>query len=347
MDLRKLLSPARTRVLVGLMALVVLLGAGWVVHDRMTGLPDDAALRYDGHVVTKSELDRRADTLNALYGIAKPTDAAARGDFQRDIAKSVAVSLILDKAARDRHISISEKSARDTLASMLAAQLGPEPRRAFEQLLTEFGVSEGDILGEIRRQQAIAQLFKSVTQKTVDGVSVADAQARYDADPAAFARPERRKIANIVVAERSEARRLLARARAGDGFAALAREMSLDDATRAKGGLLGVVTANDLDVTYSKAAFRVEAGDFFGPVQTAYGWNVGAVLQVLPGRALPFSKVQADALDVVRSERALTTWREWLARQIKDAEVEYADDYRPEHPDEPPAEVGPSTGGVR
>lgn len=341
---RDLLAAPWRRVVAAAVAVLVVAGGSLLVHQRLTALPDDAVLRYDDQVVTKADLKEHVDTLNALYGISKPEDGDALDDFNRDVAKSVAVSLILDRAAEDEDIVISEKSARDTLASMLEAQLGPDPQKAFQDLLTEFGVSEADILEEISRQQAIARLFKTVTQDAVEKVTAEDAKALYEQNPSAFQVPEKRKIANIVVATRPEAQRLLASIRKGTPFASLARTRSLDDATRDKGGLLGTVGAADLEKTYAAAAFEARKGAAFGPVQTAYGWNVGIVTAILPAQQQPYDVVAADALDAVRSERAMETWRSWLADRIKDADVEYADAYLPAHPDEPPAEATPATG---
>lgn len=339
---RELLSAPWRRVVAALVAIAVVAGASLLVHQRLTALPGDAVLRYGDQVVTKADLKEHVDTLNALYGISKPEESDALDEFNRDVAKSVAVALVLDRAAKDEDIVISEKSARDTLTSMIDAQLGADPQKAFQDLLTEFGVSEGDILQEVRRQQAIARLFKAVTQDAVDAVTPEDAKAFYDEDPGAFAVPEQRKIANIVVASRGEAQQVLAAIRRGATFASLARTRSLDDATRAKGGLLGTVGAADLDETYAAAAFAAHEGATFGPVQTAYGWNVGIVHDVVAARQQAYGAVAADALDAVRSERAMKAWRAWLADRIKDADIEYAEAYLPAHPDEPPVEATPA-----
>lgn len=341
---REVLSTPRRRVVAALVALLVVAGGVLLVQQRLTGLPDDAVLRYDDEVVTKADLEEHLDTLDALYGVSEPEDGKAQDEFNRDVAKSVAVALILDRAAKDEDVVISEKAARDTLSSMIDTQLGPNPQKAFQDLLTKYGVSEDDILREIRRQQAIARLFKLVTQDTVDEVTAKDAEALYEKDPGAFEVPERRKIANIVVATRGQARAVLSALRKGASFRALARTRSLDDATRDKGGLLGTVPASQLEEGYAKAAFAARKGTVFGPVQTAYGWNVGMVLDVVAARQPSYRAVADDALDAVRSERAMKTWRSWLADRIEDADVEYADAYRPAHPDEPPVEATPAQG---
>ncbi|HSV40025.1 MAG TPA: peptidyl-prolyl cis-trans isomerase [Nocardioidaceae bacterium] len=317
-----------------LAALAVVLGA-----RQLGGLPAEAAFEYDGKVVTEAELERHIDTLSALYGIQEPAADDAHDRFRRDIAKAVAVSMILDDAARAQDIVISDKSARDTLADMIEGQLGSE--QAFTELLSKFTVSEEDILGEVKRQQAVARLFQDRTSHAVGDLTPTDIRAYYEQDPSKFATPERRTLRNIVVTSRAEAAGLLEQLRRGAKFAALARQTSMDDATRDKGGLLGSVTSSELDPAYADAAFAAAEGTSYGPVQTRFGWNVGLVVAALPGHEGSFAEVEEQVTDALRSERALEAWREWLAGQIREADVEYAAAYLPSNPDEPPSPVQP------
>lgn len=342
-DVKKMVPRSRrAQAVTAVVTVIALVGVGFLVQRQLSALPGDAVLRIDDQVVTEAQFDKRVDTLGALYGVVEPEEGDERDEFHRDVAKSIAVSLMLDSAAKDHDIVISEKSARDTLSSMLKEQLGENPQQAFSDLLAEFSVSEDDILQEVSRQQAIARLFREVTQKSVDAVTAEDAKALYDADPTAFAVPEERRLANIVVATEAEATAVLGALQKGSDFATVARERSLDDATSDSGGVIGLVQASELDSTYAEAAFAAEPGALFGPVRSQYGWNVGKVVRVVPAKPQSFETVQVDAIDSLRSERAMDQWRSWLADLIKDADVEYAKAYRPAHPDEPPLQADPS-----
>lgn len=342
-------SRTRRRLLTRLAAALVVLalvGAGTVVTvQRLTGLPGNAAFEYGDTVVTRDQLAHRVELLSALYGITQPKGERARASFRRDTAKAVAVSMVLDHAARSRDIVIADKSARDTLASMIGSQLGDGGQAEFTRILGQFGVSERNVLDEIKRQQATARLFQDVTAGIVAGVTAEDARAAFDADPGRYATPEKRHLRNIVVATREEAEAILAAVRSGRAFGALAARRSLDDATRTGRGDLGTVTADALETGYAAAAFAAGAGHTFGPVETKFGWNVGQVLAITPAASATYDQVSSQVLDTVRSERAMAAWRAFVAGEIKRAHVEYADAYRPAHPDAPPTDQ-PGTPAV-
>lgn len=313
--------------------LLVLIGAGAgtdIVVHRITALPAGAALRVNGTVVTEEMLRHRIDLLGALYGVQAPPDGPQLDQFRRDAAKSVAVSMILDKAAHDRGIVIADKAAQDDL-NMVIQQGFPDGRDAFLRALSAKGASEQDVLDELKRQLAGTQLFTDVTKSvpTVTDADVSTAIARHV--PETFT-PEKRHLRNIVVGSEQEANQVLAQLRSGADFGALAGQLSLDQSTKSSSGDLGTVSADQLDGDYSKVAFGAPQGALVGPVHTRFGWNIGQILQISPSQQLPADQVKT-ALD---NEHKLNTWRDWLADTIRNAHVQYADTYRPANPDAAP-----------
>jgi peptidyl-prolyl cis-trans isomerase C len=293
-------------------------------------LPDDAAFRAAGSVVTETDVQRRTDVLRALYGVQVPEEAGLLDRFRRDTAKAMAISLVLDDAVVDADIRIADKAVSDALDRFLEQRYPQGGRAAYVQALSAEGVGEQDVLDEIRRQLEIARLFDQVTAD----VEVSDEELRelFEADPAAYALPERRRLRHIVLADQAAAQAALGRLRAGEDFAAVAAQVSLDGSTKDAGGDLGVAAAADLDQRFARAAFAVTSGQLFGPVQTPFGWHVGRVDEVLPGKATTFDEVRAQLREQQETERRVAVWREFIAARVEDADVVYADRYRPQNP---------------
>lgn len=328
--------PRRT-VVMGICALVLVLAAGataLLVTRGSEGLPADAVLRIDDEIVTEQELDDRLAILEALYGVTRP--AGESDTFQRDAAKSVAVSLILERAAQDEGIVVPDKRAADALSSIIDEQL-PQGRSGFARFLEGARLTEEDVLAEVRLQLVTSELFEAITAD-VEAAAPEDVRAAYEERRDELVTPARRRLSNIVVATRAQAVRALARLRSGAPFAAVASAVSLDSSSREQGGDLGLVAAAELVPAYADQAFTSRPGDLFGPVKTQFGWNVGKVRGIVAGRALGFAEVQDRLAAQLLDERRYDQWRKWLADAIKDADVEYADDYRPADPDAPPSD---------
>ncbi|MGH3951592.1 MAG: peptidylprolyl isomerase [Pseudonocardiaceae bacterium] len=331
-----------TTVLVALAMLAVAIPVGIA---KVTGLPDDAAFRVGDVVVTESALEHRIKVLRALYGIQEPTEGARRDKFRRDAAKTAVVSVVIDAAAGERKIVVPEKAARDALGKMIEQQYGSGGRERFVAELAAQGASESDVLAELARQQRIDRLFAEVTADAAAAVDGSAVRAYYDGHPREMTTPEQRRLRNIVVRERAQARKVAKLARSSS-FATVAKRHSLDQSTRKKGGDLGLVRRDMLEDAYARAAFAAAPGKVFGPVKTAHGWNVGQVTDVRPPRKLPYTEVAASLKESLKNEKAVNEWRDWLTALLKRSDVEYADEFRPAAPlAPPPVPRRPALGG--
>lgn len=333
-----LVPTGRTRLVSLVLGSAVLAGAATQVGIAWaTALPDDAVLRAGDTVVTRDEFQQRLEVLEALYGVKPPADGPQLERFNKDAAKSIAVSLILDRAARERDVVIADKKASDAVNKIIEKQL-TGGRDAFGQFLASRGIAEHDVLDEVKRQLTTSRLFEQVTSdvKPVTGTEVREA---YQDRKQEMVRPEKRHLRNIVVDSQSKAKRLLRQARGGANFASLAKQHSLDASTKDSGGDLGSLSADQLAKQYAEAAFRTDKKAFFGPVKTQHGWNIGQVLQTTSAKQLSFDEIKKQLEAKLNDQRKLNTWRSWLGNQITAADVEYADEYRPDNPDAPPSDT--------
>jgi peptidyl-prolyl cis-trans isomerase C len=308
-------------------------GAKLVTH-QMDELPADAALRVSGQTISKDQLNRRVNMMEALYGLQQPKDAKGKSAFNRSVAKALAVSEIVDGAAKQRGIVIADKAASDQLNKLITDN-GGQDRQSFLRGLGTRGISEQQVLEEVKRQQENARLFSQITGSTKPST---DQQARgyYTANKPKMVSPEQRDLANIVVSSQQQAKQVAQQASSGSDFAALAKQYSIDGSTKTKGGSLGTVTADQLESGYSNAAFRTKSGSVFGPVQTKQGWNVGKVGAIHKATPLSFDQVKSAIKSKLDNDAKLKTWDAFLATQIKSADVTYAPDYQPANPDGPP-----------
>lgn len=318
---------------------VLIGGTAAVAMTRADELPDGAAFRYRDRVVTVAQLDDRLEVLEALYGVKRPEDEAREDDFNRDSAKSMVVSLVLADAAAERDIVISHKEAQTELDKLIDSQL-TGGRDAFIEFLSTSGISERDVLDEIRAQLATSRLVDDVTAD-VAAATASEAQQTYDENESDMVAPEGRRLVNVVVETRADAARVTRLARRTGKLGPLAATWSLDGSTRDDGGRLGLVTADQLEDGYSRIAFSATTGEIFGPVRTSYGWNVGQVLEVVKARAVSFADVEDEIVERLSAQARLKVWRAFLTDELVGADVEYADAYLPDSPTAPPADVTP------
>jgi peptidyl-prolyl cis-trans isomerase D len=151
--------------------------------------------------------------------------------------------------------------------------------------------------------------------KAVTAVSDAEVEAYYREHGNEFEEPRRLRIAHVLVrvppvggseaenAAKAKVEDVIRRARAGEDFAKLAREISEDKASAAQGGDLGFVGPGELVAPFEQAAFALKKGEISGPVRTPFGYHAIRVLDVREGGRTPLNEVAAKIRDELATRK--------------------------------------------
>jgi parvulin-like peptidyl-prolyl isomerase len=94
---------------------------------------------------------------------------------------------------------------------------------------------------------------------------------------------------------------------AGEGFAAVAKEVSLDNQTAPDGGLLWWLTDRQLITEFREALYPLAIGKVVGPFQSVYGWHLAVIDSLRPvaatDQALDRTTLKADILATRQGDR--------------------------------------------
>jgi parvulin-like peptidyl-prolyl isomerase len=106
---------------------------------------------------------------------------------------------------------------------------------------------------------------------------------------------------HILVGTLEEAETVLARLKAGEDFAALAAEYSIDTSNKDNGGDLSWFGRNQMVEEFEQAAFALSVGEISEPVTTTYGFHI---IQLLGKQTIPMSDSEWEA----EKETYITDW---------------------------------------
>ncbi len=215
-----------------------------------------------------------------------------------------------------------------------------EKRLSFELLAREArrrGYDrDPEVVEAVKKSAVQAMLKKQIDEKvTPDSVTQSELEQYYKANLSEFERPETRRVNRILLETREKAAALLAKAGEADmaGFRELAREHSLDQETRFRGGDLlyfdekGIRRGErepSIDPAIVEAAFKLrELGEVAAePVESEGGWNVIKLTGHRPESKRP--------LKGVASKIRKRIWRENREKAIEKLVADLRKKYEPE-----------------
>jgi peptidyl-prolyl cis-trans isomerase D len=155
--------------------------------------------------------------------------------------------------------------------------------------------------------------YKAQTEK----VTISDEQvlAQYEKEKAVYQVPEQRQARHILLKteenaspekraeQRKKAEEILAKARAGKDFSALATTYS-EDPSKAKGGDLGAFAKGKMIKEFDDAVFSMQPNAISDIIQTQFGYHIIKLDKVIPATTQPIEEVRAAIIAKLQSEQA-------------------------------------------
>jgi foldase protein PrsA len=183
----------------------------------------------------------------------------------------------IEGEAGDLGIKVSDAQVRKSFDQQKKQSFPTEQQ--YRQFLTSTGMTEQDILMRVKLDLVSNKIREKVT-KGKDKVTNQDIEAYYRKNQQRFSQPERRDLDVVLTKTRARAGQALGALRSGQGFAAVARKYSIDQASKAQGGKLPDVTPGQQEKAFDQAIFKAARGQLTGPVKTQFGFYVFKVTKV-------------------------------------------------------------------
>jgi peptidyl-prolyl cis-trans isomerase D len=160
-----------------------------------------------------------------------------------------------------------------------------------------------------------------------------EVQARYQQNQQAFSTPEQIRASHILLktegkdeaAVRKTAEGLLAKAKAGADFAALAKQYSEDEQSKIAGGDLDFFGRGSMVPEFDQAAWALEPGQVSDLVKSPYGFHIIKLAEKRPATTRSIDEVRPQLEMQIKSEKARAEAAR-LATEI-DQQIDSPDDF--------------------
>ena len=194
-----------------------------------------------------------------------------------------------------------------------------------------------DRIGMARKSIVLEALLRDVADKA-PGLSDAALRKIYDANPALHQVGERVRVSHMLFRDKDRALEILRRAKAGEPFESLMKEVSAGNGEVAAD--LGEIERGNFVKEFEAAAFAAEPGEVTGPVKTTYGYHVIKVYAKIPAGAVSFEEMKPKLLAEQREQAQRDAFEGLIAGLRKQATVRVL--YKPEVPPVAPKAVAPA-----
>jgi foldase protein PrsA len=309
------------------------------------GFPENAVAEVDGKVITREDLDARMDSYRQGSDDFPEPGTEEYNDIEKQVVEQMVSEEVIAFEAEEMDIHVTDEEIDDAIEASKEQAGGEE---IYEEQLEAAGTTVDKEMQQLRIDLLFQKLLPEVVK---DAPPVTDEQvlAYYNDHKSEFYDPaEMRDVRHILVDTEAEANAVLARLAAGEDFAVVATEVSLDPGSAANGGSLGSypVVNSGLVPEFEKVMAELGAGEQSGPVQSKFGFHIIEVVSITPAGPLkPYDEVK-DKLreDLKFFVNEYDFFFEWLDEAKEKYEITYADEFKPDDEETQTGTATTSTG---
>jgi peptidyl-prolyl cis-trans isomerase C len=260
-------------------------------------LPDVVA-RVNGEDVTRTDFDRAVQTIEARAG--GPIPPEQRDQVLRGVLDQIIGYTVLLQESRARKVAVADSEV-DARITEIRGQFPSEEE--FTKTLTARKLTLDQVKSDVRRDLTITKLIDGEIASKI-AVTPEQVNDFYAKNPDQFTQGESVRASHILISvpkgadaaakaqARAKAEQVLKDAKAGQDFAALAKQHSADPGSAANGGDLGFFQQGQMVGPFNDAAFTLAPGTTSDLVETEFGFHIIKVIEKKAGRTIPLEEVK-------------------------------------------------------
>lgn len=307
-------------VLAAVMLVAAVTGCG-IIRKNPEAIKNSAVAEVNGYVITREEFDKSFDLIKASYESQYGTDIWNTDmdgkKFIDYVKEQVVEKLILDRLiledAQKQGIEVTQQEVDQEIKDT-KDYFGER----FQDILTAQKMSEEQFVEEVRQVLIISKYREKVVESVT--VPAEDIRKYYDENPKEF-KNDTVKASHILLDTREKAEEVLAKAKAGEDFGALAEKFSVEPGVDTTKGDLGEFGYGMMVQPFEEAAFALNEGEISDIVETQFGFHIIKVFKKNIVEPTPFEEVKDDIEVKLLSYRQEEAYSQAVSKLREQADV--------------------------
>lgn len=275
-----------------------------------SNLPKGVVARVGNEDVKEEAFNSRLRVFELYYN----QDLLNNGEAKNQLLERYVEEAMMLKEAKAKNLTADEavvKADIENFEAALAEKYGG--KEGVEKAKQQRGVTN-ELLTETFTTFQLAQKLADEVVKDVKATD-AEIQAYYDKNKdTLFTAPEEQvRASHILVADEAKAKELLAKIRAGEDFATLAKENSTDTVSAQQGGDLEYFGKGRMVAEFDEAVWKLKVGEVSEPVKTQFGYHIIKMTDKIPAGPIPLTGIRNKVAEAAVSEKKQESFDKFLA----------------------------------
>jgi peptidyl-prolyl cis-trans isomerase SurA len=280
--------------------------------------------------ITTCDVDKEREGFEKGLDATKPLDAAGKAQVRQAVLDSLINKKLIQQKIKELDVKVSDEEVRQAIEDV--KKTNNITQENLTEALASRGISFDDYKAQLKEQLERLRLISLEVRSKIQ-ISEKDAREYYAANPGAFQVDEAFRVSQVffkLSAQATEderkrvvatAEKVLAEARGGADFAALAKKYSQDPSAK-DGGELGYLKKGDILPEIEKSLVSLKPGDISGLIRTPVGIHIMKMEEYRQGKQQSFESVKTEIEELLYKKKSEERFAQWLEELRKNAAIE-------------------------
>ncbi len=209
--------------------------------------------------------------------------------------------------ASNQGVTVSDKEVEKKFDELKTQQFPKEA--AFQKFLASTGQTVSDLLLRVKLNLLSQKIQQKVSKEGGKAVTQAQIEKYYNENKQRFGSPEKRDLKIILTKTQAQAEAAKKEIQSGKSFAATAKKVSIEPASKSNGGVLVGVVKGQEQAALNSAIFAAKPNTLTGPIKTPFGYYIFEVTAVHAPTTQTLAQVKESIkqqLSATQQQAALT-----------------------------------------
>jgi foldase protein PrsA len=250
-------------------------------------------------------------------GAPKPTEAQYKAQCEQEytalkqqvLGFLISANWVLGEAS-SQGVSVSDKEVEKKFNELKDQQFPKEA--AFQKFLASTGQTVSDLLLRVKLNMLSQKIQQKISKEGSKSVTTAQIEKYYKENKQRYGSPEKRDLKIILTKTQAQAEAAKKEIESGKSFAATAKAVSIEPASKANGGVLVGVVKGQEQAALNSAIFAAKPNVLTGPVKTPFGYYIFEVTAV----HAPTTQTLAQVKESIKQQLASTQQQAALTKFV-------------------------------